>query len=95
MLALPRNLPDGVEPYALSPVFTRDTIPNKLTRVHETKGGVYGRIQVSRGIVRYHLEDDNEPLAEIHEGENWVILPTERHFVVLSKDAEFHIEFCR
>jgi len=90
-----RTLPAGIEKYAQSPVFSSESVPDSLLASHSTKGGTYGRIVVTKGAVAYFLKGSDEPLAQIHAGETFVILPTEEHFVRLTSDAEFLVEFCR
>ena len=90
-----RALPDGVEKYAESPLFSAETVPASLQRAHRTKDGTYGRLKVIEGAVSYYLTDQDAPLATIRAGSDFVILPTEEHFVRVSDDVRFLVEFCR
>lgn len=90
-----RELPDGVKPYASSPVFDFKSVPDKLLKAHMTKDGVWGRLNVMEGTVEYFLEGQTEPIANIERNKPWIIMPTELHYVRLSQDAKFQVEFCR
>jgi len=90
-----RKLPEGAAPYSRTAKFTADTVPDKLTHAHNTKPGVWGRLTVIQGAVRYFLEGEDEPLATVSAGETFIIRPEEWHYVRLSDDAEFFVEFCK
>ena len=94
-MTVSRALPDGVEPYGSSPVFTSKSVPKALLSAHTTKEGVWGRLNVLAGTVQYFLEGQTEPLAIVEKDKPWIINPAEVHFIKPSSDAEFHIEFCR
>jgi len=42
------DIPADVHKYAESPIFTENTVPEKLTTLHDTKSGVWGRLCVLR-----------------------------------------------
>lgn len=90
-----RALPEGLENYARTKEFTHDTLPKSIAEMHNTKEGVWGRLNVLRGEVQYFLSGDDSPLATIHGPGSFVILPTERHYVRMSKDAAIFVEFFR
>ena len=90
-----RRLPEGAAPYSKTATFTAQTVPQKLTNAHNTKPGVYGRLNVNRGEVSYYLDGQEAPLAVVSAGETFIILPQEWHFVQLSDDAEFFVEFLK
>lgn len=87
------GLPEGVEPYARSPSFTKSTVPQKLLAVHDLKVGAWGRLNVVAGTVTYFIVGQNEG-RDIEEGNVHIIPPQEQHYISLSQDAEFFIEFC-
>ena len=90
-----RSLPKGVEKYSQSPVFKAGQVPERLQKSHTTKEGVYGRLVVSAGEVEFFLTGQTAPLAVIKPGDAFIILPREEHFVRVSEDAEFCVEFCK
>ena len=84
-----------VSPYFRTATFTGESVPDKFTKAHSTKGSVWGRLNVLSREVGYHLKGQDAPLAVIAAGETFVILPEEWHYVRLSEDASFFVEFCR
>lgn len=88
-----RTLPADAEPYRHTKVFTAETVPRGLLAHHSTKAGTWGLIHVRAGQVQYFLDGQTTPLATVGSGETFVVLPEELHFVRLSADAEFSVEF--
>ena len=88
-----RTLPGDAEAYRQTKLFTADTVPRSILAQHSTKAGTWGLIHVRAGRLQYFLEGDEEPLATVGAGETFVVLPQEVHFVRLSDDAEFLVEF--
>lgn len=68
-----KPLPPDAVPYQRTREFSQSTIPAGLLRRHTTKPGVWGRIQVLEGSLRYRIL---EPVREEH------VLTPERHGVV-------------
>ena len=71
------------------------TVPNKLLDVHDLKAGTWGRLNVKSGKIDYYLEDGDKLLAQLKSGDTFVILPEEKHYIDISDDAVFFIEFLR
>ena len=94
-MTLSRSLPEGVKPYASTKEFTAETVPDSLLKAHTTKQGCWGRLNVMSGHVEYFLEGADQPLARIEANDSWIILPAEVHFVKVSEDGKFFVEFCR
>ena len=90
-----RSLPEGVEKYAESPLFTAGKVPESLQKSHSTKEGTYARLVVTAGEVQYFKVGEKTPLSTIKTGDAFIILPAEEHFVKVTDDAEFFLEFCR
>src|SRR3546814_15828961 len=53
----PAELPEGLEPYRQTDVFTATSLPAGLRKDHCTKPGVWGLIQVAEGRLRYCVTD--------------------------------------
>lgn len=87
------DLPETVEKYSQSPVFTQDTIPAALQRDHKTKASVWGLIVVSEGALIYTRND--HPPRKIGAGEVATIYPKEPHQVAPDGDVRFQVEFYR
>ena len=90
-----REIPDHVKAYGKSPIFSAQTVPAKLLDYHDVKSGTWGRLNVQAGEVRYFVVGNEEPLATLHAGEFWAILPEEKHYIQVSEDTVFFVEFCK
>lgn len=88
-----RFIPEDAEPYAKSPLFNSKTVPDKLLHHHDLKGGTWGKLYVQKGKIDFFLGDDTSPLSVLYENDSHVILPIENHYIQVSDDAEFYIEF--
>jgi len=93
MMTEQRSLPDDVEPNGKTPLFTTETVPDKILNHHDLQAGTWGLLTVEAGTVRFFRQGDEEPLAVIPSGENFVIVPEEVHYVRLSEDASFFVTF--
>jgi tellurite resistance-related uncharacterized protein len=86
--------PAGFEPYRRTPVFESATIPAALRADHATKAGVWARIHVLRGRLRFRMQEParEEELSPARDG---IIPPQARHRVEPLGDVAFFIEFHR
>lgn len=89
------QLPNGIQKYAESPVFTEASTPEKLTTAHDTKAGVWGKLIVSKGALEFVVPGPPETSEKIRADEFAVIEPTVPHHVRLAGPVEFQIEFYR
>lgn len=88
-------MPSHFVPYKETPIFTTETVPAGLLRNHSCKRGVWGRIIVHAGVLRYHIER-----FEIHfdltPGIEGVIPPEDIHCVEpLDDQMRFQVRFFR
>lgn len=88
-------LPEGVRPYKRTPRFTAQSVPAGLLKDHSLKAGTWGLLRCHAGSVRYFLQGDTAPQAVLQAGDTQAIPPECVHFVALSPDAEFSVEFHR
>ena len=68
-------------------------VPEKLLNDHDIKAGTWGRLTVINGSVDYFLEGQTVPLTTVLPESPLVILPEESHFINISDDAIFFVEF--
>lgn len=92
---MPRTLPEGITKYSESPVFTDKTVPEKLTRMHDTKAGVWGKLVVLKGSLDYVVPGPPSFRQRINKGEYGVIEPAVPHRVELVGPVSFKVEFYR
>ena len=88
-----RQLPDGAVKHKETKRFNAQSVPAALTRNHDTKAGVWGRICVDVGILHLDIGDPVLDTLHLNAGESGVVFPGEIHKVTLEPDTEFHIEF--
>ena len=90
-------LPDHVKPYAKTDVFTEETVPNKLTREHNTKANVWGKLHVLEGALDYVVPANEGGPKQMEytltKDEHIVIEPQLIHFVRLTGNVRFFVEF--
>lgn len=94
----PAELPEGLEPYRQTDVFTEDSLPAGLRKDHCTKSGVWGLIQVAEGRLSYRVTDPRrvgEDLILTPESRPGVVEPTILHHVVPLGPVRFHVQFYR
>lgn len=92
---MPTTLPDSVKKYAESPVFTEKTVPKKLTREHDTKPGVWGRLIVLEGKLDFVIPGPPSKTYHIDKDRPAIIEPTVLHYIVLGGPLKFKIEFLK
>jgi tellurite resistance-related uncharacterized protein len=93
-----RALPDGAEHYRSTAVFTEATIPGGLLADHSTKAGVWGRIKVLSGKLRYLISDPRgetfSVLLDPHSA-SAIIEPTILHRVAPVGPVAFQVDLFR
>ncbi len=88
------ELPQGFEAYHKTPVFTEATVPPGLQRAHKTKLGIWGRIVVEEGMIRYHIEALDLQL-DLSPGEDGIVIPEVPHHVESLGAVRFSVTFYR
>lgn len=90
-----REVPSGYAPYRRTATFTADSVPKGLLSRHTTARGIWARIHVEAGRLRYRL---HEPFFEeliLEPGTTGVVLPGVAHEVEPLEGARFFVEFLR
>ena len=88
-----RELPADWVAYRRSPIFDEASVPQALLARHGTKAGVWARIHVLEGRLRYRLHapfDEEQILDSATPG---VILPGVEHDVTPLGAVRFYVEF--
>ena len=88
------ELPSHFIPYSRTPVFTEATVPDGLRRDHSTKAGVWAKIIVMEGKLRYHIER-LETTQELSQGRSGIVTPEVPHHVEPLGAVRFYVEFYR
>jgi tellurite resistance-related uncharacterized protein len=92
------GLPDGVQSYRRTAVFTQDTVPAGLLKAHSTRDGVWALINVLEGELIYRVTDPRRPASQrvLTPGTlPGVIEPTILHAVEPLGPVRFFVEFHR
>ena len=87
--------PDGLDTYRRTPEFDEASIPDGLRSDHATKRGVWGRVRVVEGGLRYHVDAPVHRSFPVAAGTDAVIVPEVRHRVEPDGAVRFFIEFAR
>ena len=90
-----KSLPSDVIAYKRTPTFTQHTVPAGLLRAHTTKAGVWGRIVVASGQLRYRIQGDEPGEHVLAPGHDGIVEPQVPHDVTPIGDVEFHVEFLK
>lgn len=88
------ELPDGFVPYKHTSVFTEETVPAGLRKDHSTKTGVWGKIRVEEGKLRYRVPALGMDI-ELHPGTIGIVVPEVLHNVEPVGAVRFLVEFYR
>jgi tellurite resistance-related uncharacterized protein len=91
------ELPSGLSLARTTDELTATTVPAGLLRAHRVASGVWGRLQVRGGRMRFVWEqaDRHGPALELEAGDSVVIPPDVPHHVEPGDDARFVVEFHR
>jgi tellurite resistance-related uncharacterized protein len=86
------EIPDGFTPYKRTDDFTETTIPAGLRKDHTTKMGVWARIVVTDGRLRYSVLGRT---IDVTADAPAIVLPEVPHHVESVGTVTFHVEFLR
>lgn len=92
------SIPDDFINYKSTPSFTKSNIPKMFLHLHNTKAGVYGKICVTQGELKFfgftERRGDVEQEVTITAGQSALSPPEYWHKVAfLTEDTEFHVDF--
>ena len=99
-LALFFRMPGGAppQPYKVTAEWDETTLPAAIRGRHNTKAGVWGRIQVLEGALLYRVTDPRREASErllTPEGRPGVVEPQIKHHVALTGPVRFYVEFLK
>ena len=87
------SLPDGLVLARTTDEFDEHTVPTGLLRNHRIATGVWGRLVVRAGALRFGFGDDDEFV--VAAGASVVIPPDRVHHVAVAGPVRFAVEFHR
>jgi tellurite resistance-related uncharacterized protein len=88
-----KEIPAGYTAYKRTPSFTRESVPKGLLHEHRTKAGVWGKIVVVKGSLRYRIVREPREEHLLHPGTCGIVEPEVPHEVAFVDDGEFYVEF--
>ncbi len=86
------ELPADFVPYKRTDVFTERSVPAGLRKDHSTKAGVWARIVVVEGTLRYHVASLGRTM-ELTADHCGIVIPEIRHHVEPVGTVQFFVEF--
>lgn len=89
------ELPDDFRPYKRTAVFQAESVPAGLTSSHATKPGVWAKIQVLAGQLRYVVADPINQAFLLDSEHVGTIAPEVAHYVQPEGTVQFYVEFYR
>ncbi len=89
------ELPAGAQLTRTTAEFDERSVPQGLLRAHRVADGVWGRLVVTSGSLRFVFEDDQAEPTTVAAGGTQVIPPARPHHVELTGPVTFHVEFHR
>lgn len=90
-----KALPPDVVPYSRTREFTESTVPASLRSRHSTKAGVWARIRVLQGSLRYRILEPRPEEHVLSPEAPGVVEPAIPHQVEPLGEVRFYVEFLR
>jgi len=90
-----KRLPDNVTAYKKTPEFDEISVPNGLLKSHQTKAGVWGKIVVLGGQLKYTITEPEIEVILLDDTTYGVVEPTVFHEVEPIGKVRFYVEFYR
>lgn len=87
--------PENFVAYRRTPEFDEATLPPGFGKEHTTKPGVWGRIHVVSGALRYHVGEPVDHAIPVAAPATAVIVPGMPHRVEALGPVRFFVEFWR
>ncbi|MCM1983034.1 DUF3565 domain-containing protein [Lyngbya confervoides] len=88
-----REFPEGFRAYRQTPVYDAHTMPPGLRNKHSTKRGVWAKIHVLQGQLRYEMADPFHQDHILTPETPGIIVAEVEHAVQPLADATFFVEF--
>ncbi|MEZ4700493.1 MAG: DUF3565 domain-containing protein [Rhodothermales bacterium] len=85
------EMPDQYVLHQRSPLFDQDSIPPALLKTHQLKPGVWARIHVMEGAIKFCFEGDDAPAILLDPDHPGVVAPEMPHHVEVVGDVHFYL----
>lgn len=88
-----KTLPSHIISYKKTPEFNETSIPKGLLKSHQTKEGVWGKIVVLEGKLKFTISEPEEEVIILSDSVFGVVEPTIFHEVEPIGSVRFYVEF--
>ncbi len=85
------ELPEHFVLHRHSPLFDQDTVPPALLKAHQLKAGVWARIHVMEGSLRYHLDTPSPRTFLVDAEHPGIVVPEVPHHVEPVGNVQFYL----
>lgn len=89
------EFPDGLLAFKRTPDFEENTLPNGLRSRHFISPGVWGKIHVMEGKLKYSILEPLDQEMVLNSSVIGVVLPEVPHQVEPLGQTRFYVEFFR
>jgi tellurite resistance-related uncharacterized protein len=90
-----KTLPPHAAPYRRTEEFSESTVPAGLLRRHTTRRGVWARIRVIEGSLRYRILEPEIEEHVLSPDASGIVEPEVPHEVAPMGQVRFYVEFLR
>ena len=90
-----KEIPASATSYKKTPEFTEETVPAGLLKAHQTKEGIWAKINITEGKLRYRILEPEYEEVLLSTKRVGVVEPTILHDVEPEGKVRFHLEFFR
>ena len=90
-----KEIPASATSYKKTPDFTEETVPAGLLKAHQTKEGIWAKINISEGQLRYRILEPEYEEVMLSTERYGVVEPTILHDVEPKGKVRFQLEFFR
>ena len=90
-----KELPNNVESYKSTKTFDEESIPKGLLNDHKTMSGVWGKIVIIEGKLRYVIKSTPTEEIFLDKEKFGVVEPEVLHYVEPVGSVRFFVEFFR
>ncbi len=88
-----KELPDHLELYKSTPIFTEDTIPKGLLKQHNTKAGTWGKVVILEGEINYNILPPYDETILLSPQKCGIVEPQVYHQLELQGAVKLRVDF--
>ena len=89
-----KEIPEAARAYNTTRHYTDRTVPGMMKHHHTVRAGVWAKIIVERGEVKYYIDGDDQEYT-LTKGNPGVVEPMVKHRIDPQPSSKFYLEFYR